>query len=258
MCPAMSIFGTSTDVEFWSVLQGSEVENGFFSRFLVLSSNRQAPDQDPPGDPFNVPKALATRLAGLYCWGGNPLATAGLNDPETNFVPHVLPWANNEAHNCYRELTQWVERELDNDMGKQAYLGRIAEMAVRLATIRAAGRSGPAAQIDLADMDWGAGVAGVAITGMMQRAQDCLAQTVRGEFTEKLIGIIRQHGTITRRKLQHRIRGRYRTQEVNDMLNQAVEAGLIVRTPSGYAAGIAPGNGLGKSLGAGGKVIGEL
>ena len=54
MCPAMSIFGTSTDAEFWSVLQGSEVENGFFSRFLVLSSNRQAPEQDPPGDPFNV------------------------------------------------------------------------------------------------------------------------------------------------------------------------------------------------------------
>ena len=47
-CPAMSIFGTSTDVEFWSVLQGSEIENGFFSRFLVLASNCQAPDQDPP------------------------------------------------------------------------------------------------------------------------------------------------------------------------------------------------------------------
>ena len=62
-CPAMSIFGTSTDAEFWSVLQGSEVENGFFSRFLVLSSNRQAPDQDPPGDPFKVPDALAARLS---------------------------------------------------------------------------------------------------------------------------------------------------------------------------------------------------
>jgi Bifunctional DNA primase/polymerase, N-terminal len=68
-CPAMSIFGTSTDVEFWSVLQGSEIENGFFSRFLVLASNRQAPDQDPPGDPFKVPDALVTRLSELYLWG---------------------------------------------------------------------------------------------------------------------------------------------------------------------------------------------
>jgi hypothetical protein len=164
-----------------------------------------------------------------------------------------LPWANNQTHDCYRELTQWVERELDNDMSKQAYLGRIAEMAVRLATIRAAGRGGPAAQVDLSDMEWGAGVAGVAITGMMDRATNTLAPTVRGDFVDKLIGIIRQHGTITRRKLQQRIKGRYRTQEVNDMLNQAIEAGLIVRTPNGYAAGIAAlGNGGGKPQGTGG------
>jgi Bifunctional DNA primase/polymerase, N-terminal/Protein of unknown function (DUF3987) len=250
MCPAMSIFGTSTDNEFWSVLQGGEVENGFFSRFLVLSSNRQAPDQDPPGDPLKVPKGLAARLAELYCWGGKPLATAGLNDPGTHFIPHVLPWADERAHNCYRELTQWVERELDNDMSKQAYLGRIAEMAVRLATIRAAGHSGPAARINLLDMEWGAAVAGTAITSMMQQARDCLAPTVRGEFTEKLIQIIRQHGSITRRKLQQRIKGRYRTQEVNDMLTQAIEAGLIVRTPTGYAAGITA---LGNALGNGGE-----
>ena len=92
-------------------------------------------------------------------------------------------------------------------------------------------------------MEWGAGVAGVAITGMMDRAKNTLAPTVRSEFVEKLIKIIRQHGSITRRKLQHRIQGRYRTQEVNDMLNQAIEAGFIVRTPNGYAAGIAAGNG---------------
>ena len=63
---------------------------------------------------------------------------------------------------------------------------------------------------------------------------------MRGEFTDKLIGMIRQHGTITRRKLQQRIRGRYRTQEINDMLTQAIEAGLIVRTANGYAVGIVP------------------
>ena len=81
-------------------------------------------------------------------------------------------------------------------------------------------------------------VAGTAITSMIERTKNTLAPTVRGEFTEKLIEIVRQHGTITRRKLQQRIQGRYRTQEINDMLTQAVEAGLIVRTSNGYAAGI--------------------
>jgi len=154
-----------------------------------------------------------------------------------HFKPYILPWANREAQNCYRDLTQWVERELENDMSKQAFLGRVAETAVRLATIRAAGRGGARARVDLEDMTWGADVANLALTDMMTRVRDWLPQTPRGEFAEKLIQVIQQSGSITRRQLQRRIRSRYRTQEVDDTLRQAVEAGLIKRTPNGYTAG---------------------
>jgi hypothetical protein len=235
LCPAMSIFGTSTNAEFWSVLQGGEVENGFFSRFLVLDSNLQTPDQDPPVNSFHVPQALVTRLAELYCWDGNLLMTARLSDPEARFDPRVLSWNDRDARDCYRELTQWVERELDDDMGKQAYLGRVAETAIRLATIRAAGRSGPRARVDLSDMEWGANIAHAAITAMMEQSANNLTQTSRGMFVERLVHMIQRHGTISRRDLQRHVRGRYRTGEVNDMLNQAIEAGLIVKTADGYA-----------------------
>ena len=235
MCPAMSIFGTSTNAEFWSVLQGTEVENGLFSRFLVLDSNLQAPDQDPPAGAFEVPKALGARLGELYCWNGNPLATARLGDPEVRFEPCVLPWDSHLAKERYRELTQWVERELDDDAGKQVYLGRVAETAVRLATIRAAGRLGARACVDLSDMEWGADVACMAVTRMMDQSVDSLVQTARGMFVDRLINMIQRHGSITRRKLLQQVRGRYPAREVNDMLNQAVEAGLIVKTAVGYA-----------------------
>jgi Bifunctional DNA primase/polymerase, N-terminal/Protein of unknown function (DUF3987) len=235
-CPAMSMFGTSTGVDFWPIMQGSEIENGTFSRFLVLESNLHAPDQDPSAEPFKVPSSLGKRLAELYCWGGNPLAIAQLHDHTTRFEPNVLPWGDPAARDCYVDLTQWVERELEDDMSKQAYLGRMAETAIRLATIRAAGRYGRHAQIDLADMEWGAGLARIVITRMMEKSADCFVQTTRGEFVDRLIQIIQRHGSITRRKLQQHIRGRYRTQEVNDMLNQAIEAGLITRTAIGYQA----------------------
>jgi len=236
-CPAMSMFGTSTNTEFWSVLQGAEVENGFFSRFLVLASNVQAPDQDPQAGALEVPEALATRLAELYCWKGNPLATAQLNDPEIRFEPYILPWAAPEARECYRELIEWVEHEIEDDFRKQAYLGRVAETAVRLATIRAAGREGAAAKLDLSDMQWGANLTRTAVTAMVDQSVDCLAQTARGDFTDRLVRMIQRHGTISRRKLQQHVRGRYRTQEVNDMLSQMIEAGLIIKTANGYAAG---------------------
>jgi len=180
---------------------------------------------------------LGTRLAELYVSDANPLATARLNDPEKRFQPCILPWADRAAHECYRELTQWVERELDDDMGKQAYLGRIAEIAVQLATIRAAGRLGARARVELADIEWGVGLAHAVTMTMMERSTDCFAQTPRGEFADRLIRIIQRRGEVTRREQQNSIRSRYRTQEINDMLAQAIEAGLIVRTPSGYRAG---------------------
>src|SRR5262249_40479814 len=158
------------------------------SRFLVLGSNIQAPDQDPTGGPLlKVPASLAARLAELYCWDGNPLTTARLNDPEMHFNPHILPWADRKAQSCYREPTQWVERQLEDDMSKRAYFGRVAEAAVRLATIRAAGRAGAQARVDAEDMTWGADVACLALTDMTNRTQNWLPQTPRGEFAAKLI-----------------------------------------------------------------------
>jgi hypothetical protein len=235
-CPAMSIFGTSTNAEFWTVMQGSQVENGLFSRFLALESSAQAPDRDSPGDPLQVPKLLAARLAELHCWGGGRLAMAQLSDPGVHFRPEVLPWTGREARDCYQKLVRWAEREVEDDSRKQAYLGRVAETAVRLATIRAAGRTGPGARVDPADMVWGADVASIAFTSMMERSIDNLPLNARGEFVERLLQIIEHRKTITRRELQQRIKGCYRTQEVADMLKSSIEAGRIVATPNGYAA----------------------
>jgi hypothetical protein len=235
-CPAMSIYGTSTSTEFWAVMQGSQVENGLFSRFLALESNAQVPDQDPHDDPQYVPKPLAAWLAALHCWGGSRLAMAQLSDPGVHFRPEVLPWTSREAKDCYQQLVRWAEREVEDDSRKQAYLGRVAETAVRLATIRAAGRTGPGARVDPTDMTWGADVASIAFTSMMQRSIDSLPLNARGEFVEKLLQIIERRGTITRRELQQRIKGSYRTQEVADMLKSGIEAGRIVATPNGYAA----------------------
>jgi hypothetical protein len=232
--PAVSLFGTATNVEFWSVLQGAEVSNGLFSRFLVFENALRLPDRDPLV-PFEVPAGLKARLAELYQFGGGPLATAQLNEPNTVFRPYVLPWAATEARDFYQQLCGWVDREIDNDVRKQEYLGRLAETALRLATIRAAGRAGHQARLDAADMAWGADVASTVVTAMMNRSEDCLVPTVRGEFAEKLVGYIVRRGSVTRRDVQLYIRGRYSTREVADILAQSIEAGFIVKTARGYA-----------------------
>jgi hypothetical protein len=233
--PAVSLFGTATNVEFWPVLQGAEVSNGLFSRFLIFENTMRLPDRDPP-TVFEVPPDLKARLVELYQFGGGPLATAQLNDPNTVFRPRVLPWANTEARDVYQQLCRWVDCEIDNDVSKQEYLGRLAETALRLATIRAAGRAGHQARLDAADMAWGADVASTIIGAMMNRSRDCLVPTVRGEFAEKLVDFIVRRGSVTRREVQQHIRGRYNTREVMDILTQSIEGGFIIKTANGYAA----------------------
>jgi hypothetical protein len=81
-----------------------------------------------------------------------------------------LPWANagcdNEAEEVYRQLSKRIKCEIaagcdddpSQDVSQDAnqYLRLVPEQAVRLATIRAAGRDGHRAKVDVGDMTWGA------------------------------------------------------------------------------------------------------
>jgi hypothetical protein len=235
--PAISLFGTATPINFWPLLQGTQVANGFFSRFLVFESNIR-PDEQTPPLPVTVPAALQDKLAELYQFGSDPLQMAQLNDPNIEFTPKILPWANAEAEEVYRQLGNRIKREIDNDPSQEEYLGRIPEQAVRLATILAAGCNGHRGRVDTANMTWGDKLASALVTKMARRSRDCLPQTTRGEFYEKVIGLIINQGRpVTVREIQQHIKGRYRSGEINDMLVQGVVSGAIVKLPNGsYAA----------------------
>jgi hypothetical protein len=234
--PAISLFGTATPANFWPVLQGTQVSNGLFSRFLVFESNAR-PDTQKVPIPITVPAALKDDLAELYRFGiTEPLQMAQLNDPNIEFTPQVLPWANDEAEELYWRLNKWTKREIDNDPSQEEYLGRVPEQAVRLATNRAAGIAGHRAKVDVADITWGADLASILIRKMANQSRGCLPQTPRGQFVESLVNYIISRGSVTRKELQQHIKGKHRTGEIADMLKQSIEAGDIIAIPNGYAA----------------------
>ena len=233
--PAISLFGTATPTNFWSVLQGTQVANGLFSRFLVFESNARPDEQFPPV-PVTVPTALKDDLAELYRFGcTEPLQMAQLNDPNIKFEPPPMPWTS-EAEEVYRQLGKRIKREIDADPSQEEYLGRVAEQAMRLAEIRAAGITGHRAKVDAADMTWGADLASILVTRMMNRSRDCLPQTVRGEFAEKIVDYVIRHGLVTERELQKHVGSRYSVRDVKDMLNQSIASGAIVKLPNGSYA----------------------
>jgi Bifunctional DNA primase/polymerase, N-terminal/Protein of unknown function (DUF3987) len=229
-CPAVSILGVSTPGEFYGALQGDSVNNGFLNRFLTLQSNVRTADA-MPGDP-TVPERLRKAVEALYLWSG-PESLMQIGDPSVEYTPDILPWASDAARGVFEDLANSVDRQNDEQVGAGLYVARCAEIAVRLATIRAAGRWGRGARVDVSDMTWGAELAWKAGQALADAVVDQVPDTERGVYLDKLLGIIRRRRMVKVRDIQQYIRGRLRSAEIKDILRQLIEAGDIECTPDG-------------------------
>jgi hypothetical protein len=149
-------------------------------------------------------------------------------------VPDTLPWANDQARDCYMEFLQIIEQQADEHSESAVYLARCGEMAVRLATIRAAGRWGRGASVDLSDMEWGTGLAYLAGLDMATLAQDFLPRNERGNMADKIANYIYRKGPVKPRDIQQFLKGRLRSSEIKDIVGQLVEAGEVEWTGQGY------------------------
>jgi hypothetical protein len=231
--PAISILGLSTPNEFHAALQGDSVSNGFLNRFLVLNSKLRASDTDPALQPRKVPDRLAAALRELYFWSG-PQSLLQIDSPEVAFTPDVLTWASEHAAAAYRDFEKMRDAKMDDEPDLQPYIARAGEIAVRLATIRAAGRWGHGATVDRSDMDWAIGLAWTAGEALANAAIDYVPATERSIFADKILGLIRRRGTLKLRDIQQFVRGALRSAEIKDLLLQFVEAGEIEWTHDGY------------------------
>jgi hypothetical protein len=236
-CPAISVLGMSTPEEFHSALQGESVNNGFLNRFLALQSNLRVTDTNPASLGTEMPASLREALRTLHLWSG-PQSLLQINNPAVEYAPDVLPWASDAASAVYRDLVAEIERRMDEQPHVVPYVARCGEIAIRLATIRAAGRWGRGATVDAADMEWAAGVAWTAGQAMADAIVDQMPDTERGVFADKLLEIIRRRGEVKVRDIQMAIRGRLRSAEIKDILRQLIEAGAVEFTADGkYRAG---------------------
>jgi hypothetical protein len=137
--PALTLYGVSTPEEFYSALRSEDVGNGFLNRFLIIETGERGPENDPPLGSEKVPTLLQTKLQKLY--RPTPSGSVG---PETR-----LPWGAG-AKELYNALSKRADGDQDEQQRKLK--GRMAENAVRNATIRAAGQFSKVVSAD--DMQW--------------------------------------------------------------------------------------------------------
>jgi hypothetical protein len=231
--PALSILGVSTADEFHDAMQGESVANGFLNRYLVLESNLRVDEREPVEPSGKVPDWLKDKLRRLYEWSG-PGALMSIDDPEVAFEPEILPWADDKAQACYFEFVQACARYMETHPGTKPYLARCSEIAIRLATIRAAGLLEHGGCVDCADMEWGADIAWTAGQTLTAAALEYTPGNERRSWYEKILGFVERCGPVKPRDYQAHIKGALRSLEIKDILSQLVEAGLIVKTKDGY------------------------
>lgn len=155
--PAYSFMGLSVPDAVWAALQGSDVTNGFLNRFILFSTQADAEEQDPDESIFDVPEWLVARLQDLAGTGG-PMALATIHHDGPTEPLIRIPWrggVGGSAHQVFKALRDYCRTQTESE----TLMKRTAEIAIRLATVRAIGVDGSSAEVSVEDMIWGRDVA---------------------------------------------------------------------------------------------------
>lgn len=232
--PALSIYGVSTPEEFYAALAGADVHNGFLNRFMLLSTKLRPREREPRADPFQVPTSIKDGMQRVY-GSGSALITATAHNGQADGPAISATWDNDAARKVYADFGRSLE-DRESDM---AFLARTAEIAQRLATIRAIGIRADAPRITVADIEWGRDVALWSAERMMAETSDHIAETQNQADAQRIIRILRNKGRTRHRDLLRCLQHRMKSRDLKDVIDQLRDSGTVTmdteRPPGGGA-----------------------
>jgi hypothetical protein len=232
--PSLSIYGMSVHEEFYQALQGADIANGFLNRFLILSTQAKPEEVEPELPDDEIPVQLVDMLQRVGASGYD--SSRSSRKSESWVAEFKMDWSCAEARLIYRDFRKrLVERKDDAKL-----LSRAAEMAVRLATIRAIGRDGGkpsilAPAVNVEDITWGCELA-------MWSAERMIADTVnymvesehQGRAVEVLRYLREAGGRLTLNDLGRKVKHRFDAGTLRKVLESLELADQIemVRVPA--------------------------
>ena len=230
--PAYSFLGLSVPDAVWAALQGSDVTNGFLNRFIIFSTKIDSVEQDPDESVFDVPEWLVDRVRELAAYGG-PMASATMHHDGPTAPLVRVPWeggVGGPAHQVFKALREHCRTQAESE----TLMKRTAEIAVRLATVRAVGVAGADAQVSVADMEWGRDVALWSARRMIADASAYMSET---EWQAKAKFVLRcitesPGRRITRTQLCKKVAHRFPARDLDALLKGLQEAAEVADNSS--------------------------
>ena len=234
--PALSIFGVSTHESFFKGLDGDDVFNGFLNRFIIFSTMDRVEEVEPAKDKSIVPESISDALVKIYT-AVPSLARATSHNAQSDGPMIVVPWdqgLGSFAHKAYLAYRQTCMRRDEH----ASFYTRSAEMAQRLATIRAIGINGANARITLEDMDWGIALADLSARETVSMARDYMSETLYQGEAQRVVRCCKRSSWTSYRDIARALNNRMRAKDLREMLDGLVDAGgLEVREDQPPAGG---------------------
>ena len=242
--PALSLFGVSTQAEFFKGLDSADLSNGFLNRFLMFVIETRPEDVEPTAEDSKVPPSIVEGINARFGKGAlltikGPMAQAG-----TEIVPTIIPWADDRAAALHKRHKKEIEVLGDRNEDAVAFFSRTPEIAVRLATVRASGRNALKPSVSAEDMQWGIDVASWSAGTMMRMAGLYMAENDHQAAANRIIRIIADAGgRATKSQIKQRLKNSIDRRKLEDLLKLMEESGTFHIEISGPP----PNGGVGKT-----------
>lgn len=161
--PCVSLLGISTEREFYEAIGGSgSIEDGLLNRFTIVKGDNDARKRtEPLVDASIVPREILTGLTNIYFEMGNfnPNEIVKRNNRENDIVDDGkvvrVEWADKETRERYNAFSDRIGKILKRDTVISKLYGRVAEMAIRIATIVSISRGSAFPEVTMEDMNFG-------------------------------------------------------------------------------------------------------
>lgn len=190
--PTMSVIGTSTPVRFYGGLTQENLADGFMGRIIVVApKSRPERARHMSDDGLEAPGELLEAIkdaADAFPWKD---ATAPGKWRDAHVRPNLtkICWASPAAEDAWLAIEDWQYEQIDEDATRDGIVGRVAENAIKLATLRALSLNPQNPSVSVNDVAWARAIMMESIAAV----DDGIEQHMHGTAFEAVMAAILRH-----------------------------------------------------------------
>ena len=228
--PALTVLGASTAEDFWGALESTDISNGFVNRFMIFTLDK-CPAQIEPEIDFldDVPPRISDSLKAIHAGGNVQVSMSQCSASSAIFRPVRVPYADEETRSIFLAYQASILERFENEPDLHAYYARVAENAIRLATVYALGMNSRAPQVTRAGLEWAIGVVEWSTLAMVRGAGLYISETEAQANANRVLRIlVEAKGACSRRTIMTKLKHRLKPREIDDVFKALTDSGAIV------------------------------